>query len=101
MKHRRVKKLVHNGEIGKGARRLAQQDVMEADRLSSQEMLAKLQDLHPQPTPAVESLLSVDMQRELAQFQASPENNVSIVTRRLLSLKIFRNKLIKGGVCES
>ncbi len=74
----------------------------EADRLSSQEMLAKLQDLHPQPNPAMESLLSVDMQRELAQFQASPENNVSIDTRRLLSLKIFRNKLIKGeGVCES
>ena len=101
LKHRRVTQLVHNGEIGKGARRLVQQEVMEADRLSSQEMLAKLQDLHPQPNPAVESLLSVDMQRELAQFQASPENNVSIDTRRLLSLKIFRNKLIKGGFAKA
>lgn len=101
LKERRVSLLCQAGEVGKAARRLMQPEVREVDRLTPDEKLDKMRAFYPELDPMVESLLSADMKRELHEFRATPDTHVSIDTRRLLSLKILRNKLVKGGFAKA
>ena len=96
-KHNRVSKLVINGEISKAAQWLGRDEIRQEDKLSKQELLKKMAELHPKIDATLQSILTQEELEQVAQFKRKHEDRVAIDDKIFLRMKIFSKKLVKGG----
>ena len=96
-KHNRVSKLVINGEVSKAAQYLGREDIKTEDKITRNEFLQKMRELHPKIDTTLQSILTEEERQQLAAFKTKPEDRVVIDEKAFLRMKIFSKKLIKGG----